>query len=155
VKETPIKALSHLQPIRIYTYLQQHQNKSILLIGHPPVKPTVSERKSDTGRESGPRCRNRLNVKHIINKISATENLSGQAQQLKNLRSMQLSQAPTRFPTPRPIPSLGLGARPRNSKEQKQAEKDSAEAVQAAIDAREEPPPLPPWSKEEPKFEPS
>jgi hypothetical protein len=42
VQERPIKALSHLQPLRIYTYLQQHQNKSILLIGHPPVKPTLS-----------------------------------------------------------------------------------------------------------------
>jgi hypothetical protein len=41
VQERPIKALSHLQPLRIYTYLQQHQNKSILLIGHPPVKPTL------------------------------------------------------------------------------------------------------------------
>ncbi len=43
------------------------------------------------------------------------------------------------------------GARLRKSKEQKQAEKDSAEAAQAAIDAGEEPPALPP-SKEEPKI---
>lgn len=34
------------------------------------------------------------------------------------------------------------GARPRKSKEQKQAEKDCAEAAQAAIDAGEKPPPL-------------
>ncbi|KUJ12768.1 putative DNA helicase INO80 [Mollisia scopiformis] len=44
------------------------------------------------------------------------------------------------------------GARPRKSKEQKQAEKDSAEAAQAAIDAGEEPPSLPPPPKEEPKI---
>ncbi|KAF8861983.1 hypothetical protein BDZ45DRAFT_234600 [Acephala macrosclerotiorum] len=44
------------------------------------------------------------------------------------------------------------GARLRKSKEQKQAEKDSAEAAQAAIDAGEEPPSLPPMIKEEPKI---
>lgn len=43
------------------------------------------------------------------------------------------------------------GARLRKSKEQKQAEKDSAEAAQAAIDAGEEPPQLP-TPKEEPKI---
>jgi DNA helicase INO80 len=43
------------------------------------------------------------------------------------------------------------GPRLRKSKEQKQAEKDSAEAAQAAIDAGEEPPALPPH-KEEPKI---
>jgi chromatin-remodeling ATPase INO80 len=43
------------------------------------------------------------------------------------------------------------GARLRKSKEQKQAEKDSAEAAQAAIDAGEEPPQLAP-PKEEPKI---
>jgi len=30
----------HLQPLWIYTYLQHYKNKSILLIGHPPVIPT-------------------------------------------------------------------------------------------------------------------
>jgi DNA helicase INO80 len=40
------------------------------------------------------------------------------------------------------------GARLRKSKEQKQAEKDSAEAAQAAIDAGEEPPALPPLREE-------
>ncbi|KAE8448468.1 putative DNA helicase ino80 [Mollisiaceae sp. DMI_Dod_QoI] len=44
------------------------------------------------------------------------------------------------------------GARLRKSKEQKQAEKDSAEAAQAAIDAGEEPPSLAPPVKEEPKI---
>lgn len=43
------------------------------------------------------------------------------------------------------------GARLRKSKEQKQAEKDSAEAAQAAIDAGEEPPALP-AHREEPKI---
>ena len=42
VNESPIKVLMHLQPLRIYTYLQHHKNKSILLIGHPPVIPTCS-----------------------------------------------------------------------------------------------------------------
>ncbi|RDL40476.1 p-loop containing nucleoside triphosphate hydrolase [Venustampulla echinocandica] len=42
------------------------------------------------------------------------------------------------------------GARLRKSKEQKQAEKDSAEAAQAAIDAGEEPPPPPPVKDEPP-----
>jgi hypothetical protein len=35
VNGSPIKVLMHLQPLRIYTYLQHHKNKSILLIGHP------------------------------------------------------------------------------------------------------------------------
>lgn len=52
--------------------------------------------------------------------------------------------------TPKAKPKRG-GARPRKSKEQKQAEKDSAEAAQAAIDAGEEPAPLP-QVKEEPKI---
>jgi chromatin-remodeling ATPase INO80 len=42
------------------------------------------------------------------------------------------------------------GAQPRKSKEQKQAEKDSAEAAQAAIDASEDPIELP--SREESKI---
>jgi DNA helicase INO80 len=51
---------------------------------------------------------------------------------------------------PKPKSKRG-GARLRKSKEQKQAEKDSAEAAQAAIDAGEEPPPMP-AGKEEPKI---
>jgi hypothetical protein len=57
VQEMPIKALSHLQPLRIYTYLQ-HKNKSILLIGHPPVIPTASlvpERASASPARFSPR----------------------------------------------------------------------------------------------------
>jgi chromatin-remodeling ATPase INO80 len=49
-----------------------------------------------------------------------------------------------------PKKSKGDDTRLRKSKEQKQAEKDAAEAAQAGIDAGEEPPPLPPV-KEEPK----
>lgn len=53
---------------------------------------------------------------------------------------------------PKAKPKRGAGGgRLRKSKEQKQAEKDSAEAAQAAIDAGEEPPALPPL-KEEPKL---
>lgn len=45
-----------------------------------------------------------------------------------------------------------LNSRPRKSKAQKQAEKDSAEAAQAAIDAGEELPPLPPTKEDHPKL---
>jgi DNA helicase INO80 len=52
---------------------------------------------------------------------------------------------------PKQKPKRG-GARLRKSKEQKQAEKDSAEAAQAAIDAGEEPPPPPPSKEDTPKI---
>ncbi|KAG4424987.1 putative DNA helicase ino80 [Cadophora malorum] len=58
------------------------------------------------------------------------------------------------FPTadePAKTKSKRGGARPKKSKEQKQAEKDSAEAAQAAIDAGEELAPLP-IIREEPKI---
>ncbi|EHK98086.1 putative DNA helicase INO80 [Glarea lozoyensis 74030] len=55
-------------------------------------------------------------------------------------------------PDPPKLKSKRGGARLRKSKEQKQAEKDSAEAAQAAIDAGEEPPPPPPSKEDTPKL---
>jgi len=53
VNRSPIKVLMHLQPLRIYTYLQHHKNKSILLIGHPPVIPIVIKRGKTTPKVIG------------------------------------------------------------------------------------------------------
>ena len=54
------KSSLHLEPLNENTYLQQHKNKSILLIGHPPCEPTLS---------------NYLNIKKLLYKyLPSSEN---------------------------------------------------------------------------------